>query len=562
MPTTYTVKSGDNLSKIASQYGVKSSDISGYASGDPNKINVGENLSINNTPVQIQNSAVPTTPVNTASVSNLNQKPFDTSSGNVPTAATGLLGLIESTQKNIESLTPTIQNEEGNIKDITTKVAGQESKRAALYATEGVNVAQKELQQITQDMRARDLSYRRQVEQIQSNNPTGQLEQGQVQQINKLSTEHAREMADLAIVAEAKQGNFDSAKSIVDRKVDAETEGLKTQLNTLQYFYEKNSAQLTSAQKTLLEQKTMSVQNELNDKKELIQSLGNIQIEAAKNGAPTSVISAIGKAQNLSAGIVASGTYLGNALDDQYKKLQIQKLKQDISIDATKQANVGKFDANEIIAYAQQYASTGMLTGIPKEYFSLVSQAAKELPKTPGEIVDRNTGVRSSKLPAATTDAVAATYDIVSNLLPRLQDQYKKTYTGIVPGVLNKIGVQSSNMTVYNSLRTQFLNQLLVANSGKVVSDSELKRYQSLLPGTASNALFTFGRNGQTKIDTLKQSLEEKLNTNASSNGISIYGYSKVNLGGTDYTVGDVIQDSSGALGRVNADGSISNISQ
>ncbi len=42
----YTVKPGDTLSKIASQYGVNITDVSGYASGDPNKIGVGENLKI------------------------------------------------------------------------------------------------------------------------------------------------------------------------------------------------------------------------------------------------------------------------------------------------------------------------------------------------------------------------------------------------------------------------------------------------------------------------------------------------------------------------------------
>ena len=43
---TYTVKSGDTLSGIAKNYGVNLSDISGYKSGDPNKIGVGEVLSI------------------------------------------------------------------------------------------------------------------------------------------------------------------------------------------------------------------------------------------------------------------------------------------------------------------------------------------------------------------------------------------------------------------------------------------------------------------------------------------------------------------------------------
>ena len=43
---SYTVKSGDTLSKIASQYGVNVSDISGYRSGNPNLIYPGEVLTV------------------------------------------------------------------------------------------------------------------------------------------------------------------------------------------------------------------------------------------------------------------------------------------------------------------------------------------------------------------------------------------------------------------------------------------------------------------------------------------------------------------------------------
>lgn len=46
MASTYKVQKGDTLSKIAANAGVKLSDISGYRSGDPNKIFEGETLTI------------------------------------------------------------------------------------------------------------------------------------------------------------------------------------------------------------------------------------------------------------------------------------------------------------------------------------------------------------------------------------------------------------------------------------------------------------------------------------------------------------------------------------
>jgi len=46
MATQYQVKSGDTLSRIAQQLGVKQSDITGYRSNDPNRIFAGETLTI------------------------------------------------------------------------------------------------------------------------------------------------------------------------------------------------------------------------------------------------------------------------------------------------------------------------------------------------------------------------------------------------------------------------------------------------------------------------------------------------------------------------------------
>lgn len=69
-PISYTVKAGDTLSKIANQYGVNISDITGYASGNQNLIRVGETLNIG--------GIAPAAPVKT-------QVPDQVSIGNVST---------------------------------------------------------------------------------------------------------------------------------------------------------------------------------------------------------------------------------------------------------------------------------------------------------------------------------------------------------------------------------------------------------------------------------------------------------------------------------------------
>jgi hypothetical protein len=180
----------------------------------------------------------------------------------------------------------------------------------------------------------------------------------------------------------------------------------------------------------------------------------------------------------------------------------------------------------QVQSYAQQYASTGTIpTGMPKSLFNQVAATAKALPKPDGTVVDINTGVKPSKLSSTQEDGITAAYDLVQNIVPQLEEAYKNTYTGVVPGVLNSVGIKSSNIQHYNDLRTTFLNKLLLAYSGKVVSDKELARYQSLLPTSYSNSLFVFGNQGKTQLDDLKnthiKSLDESLNTN----GVSIVGY-------------------------------------
>jgi LysM repeat protein len=301
--STYTVKAGDTASRIASQYGVPLSAISGYKSGDANKIGVGEVLKIAKTP---------TPPVNTAPAAVLGGSAYTAAPATVSTAPTSLIGLAEITQKNIESLQPKVDQGEKDIKTVYDKISTKASERQNLYETTGVNTAKKELDEISNTMKARQNAFNNSADKIRNENPTGQLSEGQQIQLDKLSREHASEMADLAIVAEAKQGNFTTAKAIVDSKIDAETEDLKTQLSSLEFFYNRNEGRLSDSQKTLLQQQTDAVRQELADKKDMLEKIGSIQLAAAKNGASASTIRSIGKAGTVEDAITLAGSSISD----------------------------------------------------------------------------------------------------------------------------------------------------------------------------------------------------------------------------------------------------------
>ena len=128
------------------------------------------------------------------------------------------------------------------------------------------------------------------------------------------------------------------------------------------------------------------------------------------------------------------------------------------------------------MAYAQQYASNGNIpTGLPKNTFGIISQIAKELPKADGTLVDKNTGIKSSAIKPTQEDAILAAYNLKTNVIPELKKAYDNVNTGLLPGLFGSAGIKTQAMTHFEDVRTQFLNQLLLANSGKVVSDKELK---------------------------------------------------------------------------------------
>ena len=78
-----------------------------------------------------------------------------------------------------------------------------------------------------------------------------------------------------------------------------------------------------------------------------------------------------------------------------------------------------------------------------------------------------------------------------------------------------------------------------------------------MLPGRFTKPLGIFGASGKDKINKFEQNMNSILDSKAKALGVSIYGYSKVNVGGQDYTVGDIVQNEDGITGRILPDGSV-----
>lgn len=300
---TYTVKEGDTVSKIASQYGVNITDVTGYKSGDVNKIGIGETLTVNT-----RDQA----PANTMNAANLGQNQFATPP---VTPLTGFDGLIKSSEAAITTLTPKVDEGKSDIQAKYDRLGQLPTERADAYKTEGVYDKKAAYTNAVNTINQKELAYQVQIDKIRNSNPTGQLEEGQQIQIDKLTKDWAITKAGLSISAAFLKDDYELAKSIVDDRVDAETEGLKNELAGLEYFYTQNYNELSDERKNLLEFQMNQIVEEKADKENKLKEIGAIQLAAAENGAPSSVVVAIGKAGDLTGAITAAGSWIDQTID-------------------------------------------------------------------------------------------------------------------------------------------------------------------------------------------------------------------------------------------------------
>lgn len=261
-----------------------------------------------------------TQPANTMSATNLGTQQPGTYSTYFP-PATASVGLAETataskdaymarTAQEADQLNQDQDTGNSAISTLLAKLGGAATAKTDAEATAGLPQQQQDINDLTSTMESVSRNYDKQIQALSLNNPTGALAPGVAIETNRLNAEKASTLADYALVLNAKTRNYSTMSSIVDAKADAETEDLKTQLSGLEYFQSQNSSRLSDDQKTLLQDKIDAADKEYTDAKDARTAVGQVQLEAAKNGAPVSVIQAIGKAQDQASAISASGGYL------------------------------------------------------------------------------------------------------------------------------------------------------------------------------------------------------------------------------------------------------------
>lgn len=399
----------------------------------------------------------------------------------------------------------------------TMQAPGQTVLTDKAYASGGVDTAQSDLQDINNQILAEQHALERQVEQIQTGAGTATQAQRDAAAGEAKRVSLAKQ-ADLSIIQMARQSKYDSAKAIADRAVSALTEDKKNKLDALQFAYEQNKDLFNTADKRAFESAQKTRQDELDMERQKYMAQFDQTLK-----------------QN-----------------DPLYQAQLAKARADAA------AASGSADASQTLAYAQQYASDGKIpTGLPKGTFAAVAMAAKELPKPEGTIVNNNTGVAPNNLSATQMDGIVALRDL-QNKINDAASLYNDYHHGVLAGVKNAFFPSDAEQQ-YQNLRGEIVDLLARARSGAALTADEQADYMKKLPGDF-NKTFWVGANGNTKINSLQTSLTQKLDTTLATHGVSIYGYSKVDIDGQKYTVGQIITNDQGQQGRINADGSITYI--
>lgn len=237
------------------------------------------------------------------------------------------------------------------------------------------------------------------------------------------------------------------------------------------------------------------------------------------------------------------------------QNLTERKLSEDIRQFNEKQTGEGLIDPAQLIAYGQQYASTGKIpTGLPKGTFGVVSAYAKELPKENGVIVDKNTGTAPDSAETL-INAMSAIYS-ATELAKQLKELDKQRVTGLLAATTGKV-FGSSAQQKYIDLKQQIVDLLARARTGAAMTANEEKFYGEMLPGRVGQIGGLIGVDPQVRIDNFINNLSKDLKNKAAVRGWAIQGLSTVKLNGKEYTVGQEIEIN-GVRGRILPDGSIS----
>lgn len=243
--------------------------------------------------------------------------PFKVTPAAPATQSAGLEALIgtqnDTFTKDLEAKTKAAEATRTDAFSEILKQYGESQGEVALtdkaYAST-VDPAEAELRDINQQIFAEQQASRREIERLQKN-PQGLFGGALDQKVQEIQDKSLARQADLSVIQLARQGKFNSAKSIADRAVAARLEQQRTKLEVLKLNYEENKDLFTTAEKREFETKQADRERALDKQEADLKQISDLSLDALQNGAPASVAAQMRGAKTVNEAMQIGGSYIG-----------------------------------------------------------------------------------------------------------------------------------------------------------------------------------------------------------------------------------------------------------
>ena len=240
-----------------------------------------------------------------------------------PKASTGMSGLGASleTQANTNQeqykLSDTAKSQEtavqGSRNKIADFIAGRKTTTQAQDEIAApTDTAEAELRDINNQILQEQQSNRRQQEETRKTF-TGTMA-GLQAELRRIDRESISKQADLAVIQMAKQGAYDSAKAIADRKVQALMEEQQNEFEALKFQYEENKDLFDKTEQRDYEAFLSNKEREIKKQETELNTISDLSINALENGAPAPIAAQMRSAKTVEDAMRIGGIYI-NKLD-------------------------------------------------------------------------------------------------------------------------------------------------------------------------------------------------------------------------------------------------------
>lgn len=235
------------------------------------------------------------------------------------------------------------------------------------------DTARIEADKYTSQIEAEQLAVRRAVENLQKNNPQGLFGGALTDEVNRLERNSLSKQADLAILQNSALRNYTTAKDIADREVQNKLEPLKVKLENLKFFYQENKELFNKEDDRLYNEKIKEQERELDKQENLENNIMSIKLEAAKNGAPASILNKLSTAKTFDEALRFAGNY-SMSVDDRLKQYELGE-----AMAGGKTGALTPKDRTKLLADPTAKATTAMISvnNILNDYRNMVAGFGK-----------------------------------------------------------------------------------------------------------------------------------------------------------------------------------------